>query len=1073
MKTCPVCDTPYPDQHTNCPTDGAVLIVSHELAEGSLVRGKYRILRKLGQGGMGVVYLAEDILLGVQVALKFLASELGKDPKFIKRFRNEARAAYLLRHPNIVEVTALDQAEDGSLFIAMEYVDGPSLRSYHGDPEFADIPHPVERALGVARDIASGLAAAHAQGTVHRDIKPENIRLTHGKDGQEHAKILDFGIAAMAESVTRVSMTHGILLTPDFAAPEQWLEMPAAEMDGRTDTYALGCVLYWMLTRQTPFHAHNTAGWMKQHLEEAPTPPSHLRPDLADWIGLDELVLRMLAKNREDRPWDAELLSLLDAVHYGPREQLREIVVKEARKRPETIVEEIRIRPKTIPEEKPAPAPLPPTPQPLITPSKPWPEMAEAKPAGKAEVEKRELHDQSSVTSAPWRRLRNWFAILATAAPAQPGAELGRLYVAGWLLLAVCLIARGAIWLVASRDPDVFVNVFTILPVTPFYVFCSYFLKFAGVVTIASGLCIAISRKTRAAGAMLGAIILALVFLCLAFFFAVFIGKDYRGLAWVNASDGLETLGWCGAALMIAGLEGLRKGKSNRWFSIGRFLFAAATLAFIAARFRFGLLAFGFSTYNPLHYFQHAFTPAIWWGNWLAWLYVPAAALACICIFFRRLARPAALFLGFATLLYIPLLCAYWFGNLFRINTALTLLLAWLLDMGVAGSALVVAAALSEKSESGTVSAPAPTIRSRIGNLFRRRWVRWSALGAGILVIALIVLRAIAPLLFNNSIMGENAAWIDATGWLYIATGASGRQPAYIVHSIVNQAHACAEDNMDGCLELGNYYQYTDTSTSSSERAGHFYAKAVSSYSARCNGGDGGGCYALGVMYHAGHGVTKNDAYAATLYKRSCDANNAAGCRALAYAYRDGDGVSRDLSRAEALFAKTCQGSTDSDCSDFFDRLGDVYKQGNGVARNYDLAGALYKKACALGNSYWGCSDLFSIAYAFSTGKGVITDYAKAADLYASACKGGNSAACTNLGVQYDNGEGVQRDFTKAADLYQQGCNGNNAQGCSNLGIDYWSGSGVTQDKAKGKTLLQKGCSMGNQWGCDRLKELK
>ena len=358
MKTCPVCDTDYPDQHTNCPTDGAVLIVSHELAEGSLVRGKYRIIRKLGQGGMGVVYLAEDILLGVQVALKFLAGELSKDPKFIKRFRNEARAAYQLRHPNIVEVTSLDQAEDGSLFIAMEYVEGPSLRSYHGDPEFAEFPHSVERALAVARDIASGLAAAHAQGTVHRDIKPENILLTRCADGRERAKILDFGIAAISESVTRLSITHGILLTPEYAAPEQWLEMPAAEMDGRTDSYALGCVLYEMLTRRAPFHAHNTAGWMKQHLDEAPQPPSQLRPDLADWVGLDELVLRLLAKNREDRLRDAELLSLLDAVHYAPREQRQRTVEEEAGKRRETVVEEAKLKSETI-VETPQPGPFP------------------------------------------------------------------------------------------------------------------------------------------------------------------------------------------------------------------------------------------------------------------------------------------------------------------------------------------------------------------------------------------------------------------------------------------------------------------------------------------------------------------------------------------------------------------------------------------------------------------------------------------------------------------------------------------------------------------------------------------
>ena len=108
MKTCPVCDTGYPDNHATCTTDGAVLIEVHELSAGDMVRGKYRILRKLGNGGMGVVYLAEHLLLGGQVALKFLASELSRNPQFIKRFRNEARAAFQLRHPNIVEVMDLD-----------------------------------------------------------------------------------------------------------------------------------------------------------------------------------------------------------------------------------------------------------------------------------------------------------------------------------------------------------------------------------------------------------------------------------------------------------------------------------------------------------------------------------------------------------------------------------------------------------------------------------------------------------------------------------------------------------------------------------------------------------------------------------------------------------------------------------------------------------------------------------------------------------------------------------------------------------------------------------------------------
>jgi serine/threonine protein kinase len=315
MKTCPICDTDYPDQHTTCPTDGAVLIVSHELEAGALVRGKYRIVSKLGQGGMGVVYLAEHLLLGGNVALKFLAGDLGKDPKFIKRFRMEARAAHQLRHPNIVEVTDLDQSEDGSLFIAMEYVAGKSLRGAM-DEERSGFG--VPRALEMTRGIVSGLAAAHAQGTVHRDVKPENVLLAHTADGREIPKVLDFGIAAMAESATQTNMTRGLLLTPGYAAPEQWMEMPAAEMDGRTDLYAVGCVFYEMLTGHTPFHAHNMEGCRRQHMEETPKPPSELRPELADWTGLNGLVMRLLAKNRDDRPQDAEALSLLDSVQSAP-----------------------------------------------------------------------------------------------------------------------------------------------------------------------------------------------------------------------------------------------------------------------------------------------------------------------------------------------------------------------------------------------------------------------------------------------------------------------------------------------------------------------------------------------------------------------------------------------------------------------------------------------------------------------------------------------------------------------------------------------------------------------------------
>jgi TonB family protein len=313
MKTCPVCDTPYPNQHNTCPTDGSVLIETQELPPGQMIRGKYRIIRKLGQGGMGVVYLAEHLLLGGQMALKFLAVELSRNPQFVKRFRNEARAAYHLRHPNIVEVSDLDQDEDGTLFIAMEYVSGPSLRSVLRKSKNL---FPVPRSLQVAGGLAAGLAAAHARGAIHRDIKPENILLLVGPAGEVQPKLLDFGIATMADSVTGISQTRGLLLTPEYAAPEQWRGTPSAELDGRTDLYALGGVLYEMLAGRPPFHAANPEGWMFQHLQGVPEPLGQLRPDLAnDYPGLEAIVMRLLDRERDQRFASAsELLEALKSV---------------------------------------------------------------------------------------------------------------------------------------------------------------------------------------------------------------------------------------------------------------------------------------------------------------------------------------------------------------------------------------------------------------------------------------------------------------------------------------------------------------------------------------------------------------------------------------------------------------------------------------------------------------------------------------------------------------------------------------------------------------------------------------
>jgi serine/threonine protein kinase/lipoprotein NlpI len=305
VKQCPMCDTPYPDGRATCPTDGAVLIEIREWPPGTLIRNKYRILAKIGQGGMGTMYKAQHLGLEEIMALKVMAPNLLGDPSFVKRFRQEARAARRLQHRNVVQVNDFDQADDGSLFIAMEYVEGPSLRKL-----LETGPLPFPRALTIFRGIAEGIGAAHDQGLVHRDIKPENILLATDSHGLELPKVADFGIVAMKDG--SMSLSAGLLLTPSYASPEQWGGMRSDELDQRADLYSLGITFYEMLTGHLPFHEHTTEGWMRAHLHDEPPPPSRSNPALKQ-LGLDHFLAGLLAKDRDHRPGDVtELLRELD-----------------------------------------------------------------------------------------------------------------------------------------------------------------------------------------------------------------------------------------------------------------------------------------------------------------------------------------------------------------------------------------------------------------------------------------------------------------------------------------------------------------------------------------------------------------------------------------------------------------------------------------------------------------------------------------------------------------------------------------------------------------------------------------
>lgn len=262
---------------------------------GRLVDRRYRVLDRLGSGGMGVVYRVEHLQLGKFAAMKVLHRDGAKNKEVVRRFHLEAQSVSQLNHPNIVQTFDFGQW-DGSLYLIMEYVKGEDL----GAVLSREGPMPFRRAAKLFVQVCSALTEAHDAGIIHRDLKPENLMTIQRRDGSEHAKVLDFGLAKLRERGDSPAITGGgaVVGTPYYMAPEQ---VRAEPLDPRADVYSLGATLYRVVTGLPPFQAPSPVAVLSKHLTEMAVPPGQLVPELGLPVEIDRIVMRAMAKLPAER----------------------------------------------------------------------------------------------------------------------------------------------------------------------------------------------------------------------------------------------------------------------------------------------------------------------------------------------------------------------------------------------------------------------------------------------------------------------------------------------------------------------------------------------------------------------------------------------------------------------------------------------------------------------------------------------------------------------------------------------------------------------------------------------------
>ncbi|MCX5760616.1 MAG: serine/threonine-protein kinase [Gemmatimonadetes bacterium] len=297
QKICPTCGTEYPLSERFCPRDGTALRAAAATSDlmGTVVADRYHILKKLGEGGMGQVYLAEHVKMGRKSALKVMNPGMNQDADAIARFNREASNASRLNHPNICAIYDFGETPDGLIYLAMEFIEGQALSALVEKSGAL----PPARAASIIHQSADALQVAHDAGIVHRDLKPDNIMIAKNRDGTDLAKVVDFGIAkAHSSDAQKVTKTGMVVGTPEYMSPEQ---LSGDKLDGRSDIYSLALVAFHCLTGKLPFPGESAQEAMIARLIEQPKTLAEMKPDVAWPDDVQRVMNKALERDSAER----------------------------------------------------------------------------------------------------------------------------------------------------------------------------------------------------------------------------------------------------------------------------------------------------------------------------------------------------------------------------------------------------------------------------------------------------------------------------------------------------------------------------------------------------------------------------------------------------------------------------------------------------------------------------------------------------------------------------------------------------------------------------------------------------